>query len=45
MFGAEITTIGRFVEGEPTVLLREASGEERPLVPGGHDHFRALAAG
>ena len=44
VFGAEITTVGRFVEGEPSVRLREASGEERPLVPAGHDHFRALAS-
>jgi thiamine-monophosphate kinase len=44
VFGAEVTTVGRFVEGEPEVRLREASGEERPLVPAGHDHFRALAS-
>ncbi len=43
VFGAEITAVGTFVEGEPTVSLRDASGE-RPLVPRGHDHFRALGA-
>ena len=44
VFGAEITPVGRFAPGEPEVRLREASGEERPLVPAGHDHFRALAS-
>ena len=43
VFGAEITPVGTFVEGEPAVSLRDASGE-RPLVPGGHDHFRAARA-
>ena len=44
VFGAELTPVGSFVEGEPALRLRDASGE-RPLVPGGHDHFRALAGG
>ena len=41
VFGAEITAVGTFVEGEPAVSVRDASGE-RPLLPRGHDHFRAL---
>ena len=41
VFGAEITAVGRFVEGEPAVSVRDGSGE-RPLDPRGHDHFRAL---
>ena len=41
VFGADVTAVGTFVEGEPAVRLHEASGE-RPLVPRGHDHFRAL---
>jgi thiamine-monophosphate kinase len=40
VFGAEVTAVGSFVEGEPAVSLRDASGE-RSLVPRGHDHFRA----
>jgi thiamine-monophosphate kinase len=43
VFRAEITAVGSFVEGEPGVSLRDASGE-RALVPRGHDHFRALGA-
>lgn len=43
VFGAEITAVGSFVEGEPGVSLRDGSGE-RALVPRGHDHFRALGA-
>jgi thiamine-monophosphate kinase len=43
VFGAEITAVGSFVEGEPGVSLLDASGE-RALVPRGHDHFRALGA-
>jgi len=41
VFGADVTAVGSFVEGEPAVSVRDASGE-RPLVPLGHDHFRAL---
>ena len=40
VWGVEVTSVGEFVEGEPVVRLRDAAGE-RPLVPGGHDHFRA----
>jgi thiamine-monophosphate kinase len=40
VWGVETTAVGEFVEGEPAVSLRDAAGE-RPLVPGGHDHFRA----
>jgi thiamine-monophosphate kinase len=39
VWGVPVTAVGRFVEGEPRVYLREAAGE-RPLAPGGHDHFR-----
>ncbi len=41
VFGSDVTAVGHFVEGEPEVRLRDASGE-RPLLPRGHDHFRAL---
>jgi thiamine-monophosphate kinase len=34
-----VRAVGEFVEGEPVVRLRDGAGE-RPLVPGGHDHFR-----
>jgi thiamine monophosphate kinase len=40
VWGVEVAAIGEFVEGEPVVWLRDADGE-RPLVPGGHDHFRS----
>jgi thiamine-monophosphate kinase len=40
VWGVPVTPVGSFVEGEPVVQLRDAAGE-RPLVPGGHDHFRA----
>jgi thiamine-monophosphate kinase len=43
VFGAEVTAVGDFVDGEPAVTLRDASGE-RPLAPRGHDHFRALGS-
>jgi thiamine-monophosphate kinase len=43
VFGADITAVGRFVAGEPALRLCDATGE-RPLVPRGHDHFRALGA-
>jgi thiamine-monophosphate kinase len=39
VWGVEVTAIGAFVEGEPVVRLRDASGE-RLLPAGGHDHFR-----
>lgn len=41
VFGSEVTAVGHFVEGEPEVRVRDASGE-RPLLARGHDHFRAL---
>jgi len=40
VWGVEVAAVGEFVEGEPVVRLRDAAGE-RPLVPGGHDHFRS----
>jgi thiamine-monophosphate kinase len=43
VFGAELTSVGRFVEGEPALSLLDESGQH-PLAPGGHDHFRAAAA-
>lgn len=43
VFGSEVSVIGTFVEGDPAVTLHDASGE-RPLVPRGHDHFRALGS-
>jgi len=42
VFGAELTTVGRFVLGEPALSLVDDSGQH-PLAPGGHDHFRAAA--
>jgi thiamine-monophosphate kinase len=39
VWGVEVAVVGEFVEGEPAVRIRDGSGE-RPLVPGGHDHFR-----
>ena len=43
VWGVEVAAIGEFVEGEPFVRLRDAGGE-RPLLPGGHDHFRTGSA-
>jgi thiamine-monophosphate kinase len=43
VWGVAVTALGAFVEGEPVVRLQEATGE-RPLAPGGHDHFRARGA-
>jgi thiamine-monophosphate kinase len=43
VFGSEVSVIGTFVEGDPAVTLHDAAGE-RPLVPRGHDHFRALGS-
>jgi thiamine-monophosphate kinase len=40
VWGVEATAIGEFRAGEPGVTIRDASGE-RPLAPGGNDHFRA----
>jgi len=40
VWGVEVAAVGEFVLGEPVVRLRDAAGE-RPLVPGGHDHFRS----
>jgi thiamine-monophosphate kinase len=42
VFRAEITAVGAFLEGEPRVTLRDASGE-RLVVPRGHDHFQPVA--
>jgi thiamine-monophosphate kinase len=39
VWGVEVAAVGEFVSGEPVVSLRDAAGE-RPLLPGGHDHFR-----
>lgn len=39
VWGVEVTAVGELREGEPAVRLRDAAGE-RPLEPGGHDHFR-----
>jgi len=43
VFGADVTAVGTFLEGEPTLRLHEASGE-RPLEPRGHDQFRAIGS-
>lgn len=40
VWGVPVTAVGDFVEGEPVVFIRDGA-EERPLVAGGHDHFRA----
>jgi thiamine-monophosphate kinase len=40
VWGVEVFSVGEFVEGEPVVWLRDAAGQ-RPLAPGGHDHFRS----
>jgi thiamine-monophosphate kinase len=40
VWGVTVTAVGEFVEGEPIVRLRDEAGE-RPLAPGGHDHFRS----
>ena len=40
VWGVEVAAVGEFVEGEPIVRLRDVAGE-RPLVAGGHDHFRS----
>jgi thiamine-monophosphate kinase len=39
VWGLQLTAVGDFVAGQAGVRLRDASGE-RPLVAGGHDHFR-----
>ncbi len=38
VWGVEVTAIGDFVPGEPELRVRDGAGE-RPLEPGGHDHF------
>ncbi len=43
VWGVEVAAVGEFVEGEPAVRLRDATGEH-PLAPAGHDHFRAGSA-
>ncbi|HYN05439.1 MAG TPA: thiamine-phosphate kinase [Vicinamibacteria bacterium] len=40
VWGVEVAVVGEFVSGEPVAWLRDADGE-RPLAPGGHDHFRS----
>jgi len=42
VWGVEVVAVGEFAEGEPAVRVRDAAGE-RPLEPGGHDHFRKPA--
>jgi thiamine-monophosphate kinase len=39
VWGLPLTAVGEFVAGDVAVRLRDAGGE-RPLVAGGHDHFR-----
>jgi thiamine-monophosphate kinase len=43
VWGVTITDVGEFVEGDG-VRLRDGAGE-KPLLPRGHDHFRALGQG
>jgi thiamine-monophosphate kinase len=43
VWGVEVSAIGEFVEGDPEVRVRDAAGE-RPLAPGGHDHFGPRSA-
>ena len=40
VWGVEVFSVGEFVEGEPVVWLRDGAAQ-RPLAPGGHDHFRS----
>ena len=40
VWGVEVRAIGEFGAGESRVTIKDASGE-RPLLPGGHDHFHA----
>ena len=42
VWGVEVKAAGEFFDGEPEVRLRDEDGE-RPLLPGGHDHFEARA--
>jgi thiamine-monophosphate kinase len=42
VWGVDVSSVGEFVGDEPVVILRDARGE-RPLPPGGHDHFRTRA--
>jgi thiamine-monophosphate kinase len=39
VWGVEITGVGEFVAGDPVVRLHDGE-DERPLTPGGYDHFR-----
>jgi thiamine-monophosphate kinase len=43
VWGVECRAIGEFVDGEPEVRVRDGAGE-RPLEPGGHDHFASRSA-
>jgi thiamine-monophosphate kinase len=43
VWGVEVVAVGELQEGEPAVRVRDAEGE-RPLEPGGHDHFRKAPA-
>lgn len=43
VWGVELSAIGRFMEGEPDVLLQDERGTQ-PLPAGGHDHFRARSS-
>ncbi len=42
VWGVDVKAVGEFFEGEPEVRLRDEDSE-RPLLPGGHDHFGAGA--
>jgi thiamine-monophosphate kinase len=44
VWGVTVTAVGRFVEGEPRLTLRDGTGTH-PLAPGGFDHFRAPGQG
>jgi thiamine-monophosphate kinase len=43
VWGVDVVAGGEFAEGEPAIRIRDAAGE-RPLPPGGHDHFRSVPA-
>jgi thiamine-monophosphate kinase len=40
-----LSVVGRFRAGPPGVVMRLSGGEERPLEPGGFDHFHAGSTG
>jgi len=44
VWGVAVTAVGEFVAGEPAVMMRGPGGGLSPLMPGGHDHFRASGA-